>query len=226
MAQLGFLLFGINYWLVYLAEEHIKSGLVAIVFSTIIFLNIFNGALFLKSKIRSNVLYGSIMGYLGVALIFKDEILSFAFSSNESFAFVLALISAYSASLGNITSARNQKIKMPVIQSNAFGMLYGSILMFVLALITGAPFTFDVSFSYVSSLLYLTIFGSIIAFTSYLTLLGEIGADKSAYVTLVIPIIALVLSTIFESYVWSLYAIFGVILISSGNVIVLRKNLT
>jgi drug/metabolite transporter (DMT)-like permease len=224
MALLGLLLFGINYWLVYLAEIHLKSGLVAVVFSTIIFFNIFNGALFLKSKIRLNVLFNSLLGFIGIALVFKNELIGFTFSSEESSSLLLAGISVLTASFGNITSAYNQKNKLPVIQTNAFGMLYGSLLMLLLALITGKSFTFDFSLPYIGSLMYLAIFGSVIAFGSYLTLLGKIGADKSAYVTLVFPIIALILSTIFEDYRWNTLAFIGVLLITIGNFMILKRK--
>jgi len=224
MALLGLLLFGVNYWLVYLAEIHLKSGLVAVMFSTIVFLNIFNGAIFLKSKIRLDVLFSSLLGFIGIILVFKDELFGFTFSDGESLALIFAGISVITASFGNITSAYNQKNKLPVIQTNAFGMLYGSLLMLLLALLTGKSFTFDFSFPYIGSLLYLSIFGSVIAFSSYLTLLGKIGADKSAYVTLVFPIIALILSALFEDYKWSSLAIIGVLLITIGNFMILRRK--
>ncbi len=224
MALLGTCLFGINYWLVYVAEEDLTSGLVAVVFSSLVFLNIFNGAIFLKTKIRKNVLFSGMIGFAGVALVFKDEIANFNFSDAGSFAFILAIISAFTASLGNITSGYIQRIKIPVIQSNAFGMLYGSFVMLAIALLAGKQFTFDFSFSYTLSLFYLTIFGSIFAFGSYLSLLGKIGADKSAYVTLVIPIIALLLSTIFEGYQWDVVKLSGVLLITLGNLLILKKK--
>jgi drug/metabolite transporter (DMT)-like permease len=224
IALQGLLLFGVNYWLVYLAEIHLESGLVAVLFSTIVFLNIINGAIFLKSKIRLNVLSSSLIGFIGIALVFKDQLFGFTFSNVESFALLLAGVSAVTASFGNITSAYNQKNKLPVIQTNAFGMLYGSLLMLLLALVTRKSFNFDFSLPYLSSLLYLAVFGSIIAFSSYLSLLGKIGADKAAYVTLVFPIIALILSTIFESYLWDVYAIIGVILITSGNFMILKRK--
>jgi drug/metabolite transporter (DMT)-like permease len=223
MALQGVFLFGINYWLVYLAEVHLKSGLVAVVFSTIIFLNIFNGLIFLKSKIRLNVLSSALIGFIGIVLVFKDEILNFNFSSDKSSALILAFLSVGTASLGNITSAYNQKNKLPVVQTNAYGMLYGSLLMLLLVFITGAPISFDASLPYISSLIYLAVFGSVIAFWSYLTLLGKIGADRAAYVTLVFPIIALLLSTFFEDYTWSLFALIGVALITAGNFLMLKK---
>jgi drug/metabolite transporter (DMT)-like permease len=223
MALQGTFLFGINYWLVYMAEVHLKSGLVAVVFSTIIFLNIFNGLIFLKSKVRLNVLASALIGFVGIILVFKDEILNFNFSNDKSLGLLLAFLSVITASLGNITSAYNQRNKLPVVQTNAYGMLYGSLLMLLLVFIIGTPISFDVSFMYISSLIYLAVFGSIIAFWSYLTLLGKIGADKSAYVMLVFPIIALLLSTFFEDYTWSLFALLGVALITMGNFLMLKK---
>lgn len=224
IALQGLFLFGINYWLVYIAEQTLTSGLVAVVFSTIIFLNIFNGNLLLKSPVRKTVFIGAIVGFLGVGLIFKDEVFSFSLSSGNTFAFAISFLAAIIASLGNITSAYNQKSGLPVIPTNAFGMLYGAIMMLVISLILGKPLTFDLSFAYISSMIYLSIFGSIVAFSTYLTLLGKIGADKSAYVTLVIPVIALILSTIFENYQWTIHALLGVLFILTGNIIVLRRK--
>ncbi|MEJ2543173.1 MAG: EamA family transporter [Calditrichaceae bacterium] len=224
MALQGALLFGLNYWLVYLAEQHLTSGLVAIVFSSIVFLNIIFGTLFLKSKIRLLVVMGAIVGFIGISFVFKNEIIGFNLSSQNSIALIIAFIGAISASLGNISSAYNQKKKIPVIQNNAFGMLYGSILMLILAISMNKPIVFDVSIPYILSLLYLSILGSVVAFTCYLTLLGNIGADKAGYTTLVIPVIAIILSTIFEDYRWNLFVLIGIILISLGNILVLRRK--
>ena len=84
MALLGIFLFGVNYWLVYLAEVHLPSGLVAVVFSMIIFFNIFNGAIFIGSPIRVRVIAGAALGIVGIGLVFKQELLSFSLSSDNS----------------------------------------------------------------------------------------------------------------------------------------------
>ncbi|MBA7698710.1 putative amino-acid metabolite efflux pump [subsurface metagenome] len=223
IALQGFFLFGINYWLVYLAEVHLPSGLVAVIFSMIIFFNIFNGAIFIGSPIRVRVIAGAALGIVGIGLVFKQDLLSFSLSSDNSLALVIAGLGAFTASLGNIISGHNQKTNLPVIQTNAFGMMYGALFMLIIALIMGKHFSFEISYAYIGSLLYLSIFGSIIAFTCYLTLLGKIGADKAAYVTLIIPVIALILSTIFEEYTWTLYAFVGVALILIGNMLVFKK---
>ncbi len=217
----AFFLFGVNYWLVYVAELHLTSGLVAIVFTTIIFFNILFGAFILKSAIRWPVLLGGIIGMGGVGLIFLDDIRNFDLSNKSALALVWTLIAVVLSSLGNIVSARNQRAGLPVLQSNAYGMCYGSLMMLVIALAMGTPISFDFSWPYIGSLLYLAIFGSIIAFGSYLTLLGKIGADKAGYIGFITPLIALVLSTLFEGYHWPTQAIGGVALVLVGNLLAL-----
>jgi len=223
MALQGFLLFSFNYYMVYLAETYLTSGLVAILFSMLTISNVLFGAIFLRAPVRARVVIGSITGILGMVLIFGPELVSFDLSNGSSLGVILGVVSVISASLGNIVSARNQCQGLPVIQTNAYGMAYGTVIMLILAIFTGAPLTIDFSPSYVISLLYLALFGSVIAFGSYLTLLGRIGADRAAYVTVLFPIIALILSTLFEVMSWSLAQFSGVALVLIGNVIVLIK---
>ncbi|MGW8143307.1 MAG: DMT family transporter [Anaerolineales bacterium] len=220
----GFLLFSLNYILVYLAEGYLTSGLVAIIFSLIIISNVIFGTIFLNNPIRSKVVIGALFGLGGLAFVFWPELSSFDLSSQKVLGMGLAFISMISASLGNVVSARNQRHALPVIQTNAYGMLYGAVFMFLLAIFRGSQLEFDSSASYVIALFYLAIFGSVIAFGSYLTLLGRIGLDRAAYVTVLFPIIALLLSTWFEGLQWSLIQIVGVGLVLLGNAVVLSKN--
>lgn len=224
MALQGFFLFSLNYILVYLAEGHVTSGLVAVVFSTIIIFNVIFGALFLRSPVRAPVVLGGIVGVLGLILIFWPEISGFGFTGDKALGLSLAVISSLSASLGNIVSARNQREQLPVVQTNAYGMLYGAVFMFLFALVRGAEFTIDLSISYLGSLLYLALFGSVVAFGSYLTLLGRIGADRAAYATVLFPVIALLLSALFEELALNALQFAGVALVLLGNVVVLRER--
>jgi drug/metabolite transporter (DMT)-like permease len=221
----GLLLFSFNYVLVYLAEGYLTSGLVAIVFSLIIMMNVIFGAIFLHNPIRLRVVIGGIVGLLGLSLVFLPELTSFDLSSEIALGIILAVIATVSASLGNVVSARNQRHKFPVVQTNAFGMLYGAGIMFLFAIFRGTQLEFDLSIGYVASLIYLAVFGSVIAFGSYLTLLGRIGLDRAAYVTILFPIIALLLSTFFEDLQWGIPQLFGVGLVLLGNAIVLNKSI-
>ncbi len=224
IAMQGTFLFAINYLLFYLAELQITSGLAAVIFSTILLMNMINGAIFLRSPIDKKVVFGGALGLVGIVLVFKPEISSFTLENHGLQGVLLCVGATFLASLGNILSARNQKNNLPVVQTNSFGMAYGAILMLLLASFTGKSFYIDTSFIYLSSLLYLAVFGSIIAFGCYLTLIGNIGADRAAYATLLFPLVALALSTIWEGYQWSGSAICGVILILSGNLLMLQRK--
>jgi drug/metabolite transporter (DMT)-like permease len=220
----GLLLFSLNYLLVYLAEGYLTSGLVAIIFSLIIVLNVLFGAIFLGNPVRPRVVIGAVLGLLGLAFVFWPELTSLSLSSEKILGMLLALVATISASLGNVVSARNQRGKLPVIQTNAYGMLYGALFMLLFALVRGTSLQFDTSPSYVLSLLYLAVFGSVIAFGAYLTLLGSIGLDRAAYVTVLFPVIALLLSTYFEDLAWGLFQLAGVLLILLGNSVVVTKR--
>jgi drug/metabolite transporter (DMT)-like permease len=224
MALQGLFLFTFNFWLIYLAEAHLTSGLVSLVFSTVIFMNMINGALLLRMPVQLRVLLGAMLGLVGVGLVFWPEVSSFSLSDASFYGLLLSIVSAFSASLGNIVSARNQKHGLPVIQTNAYGMAYGAALMHVLAIASGKPYSFDTSLVYIGSLLYLILFGSIIAFWCYLTLVGRIGANRAAYAMFLFPLVALGLSTLFEGFQWTGYAIFGVALVLAGNALVLSRR--
>lgn len=220
----GILIFGVNYWLFYISELYLTSGLVGLIFSLLVVFNIFNARIFLKNKLEVKVIFGGILGLLGTALVFWDDLKVFSLEDGKIFGIALAIGGTLIASLGNITSARNTKAGIPVISCNAYGMTYGGLTMMLIALISGKDLSFAVTTEYIASLAYLTIFGSIIAFGAYLTLIGNIGAGKAAYVSLITPVIALLLSTFLEDYEWTAINISGVLFILIGNAIALFKT--
>ena len=222
----GMLLFGFNYLFLYKAELYITSGLAAVLFSTILVMNIVKGALCLGSPIDGKVVIGGGLGLLGIILVFLPEISHFSFDNHGVRGIALCLLATLFASWGNITSARNQKKRLPIIQSNAFGMGYGSLVMGAMALIGGKTFSIEVSAVYLGSLAYLAVFGSIIAFGCYLSLVGTIGADRAAYSTLLFPLVALAISTVWEGYAWSVASLSGVALILIGNLCILVRKRT
>jgi len=224
MALQGLVLFSVNYWLIYLAEVHVTSGLVAVIFSGIVFMNMINGAVLLGSPIRSNVLLGGAIGVLGIVLVFWPQLISFNLSDKSALGLVLSVVSTFMASLGNIISARHQQNNLPVIQTNAYGMAYGAAIIGAISLISGKTFSFEMSLTYVGSLFYLSLFGTVIAFGCYLKLIGKIGADRAAYATMLFPIVALGISTVYEGYQWAPNNIIGMAVVLVGNWMVLSKR--
>jgi drug/metabolite transporter (DMT)-like permease len=165
----------------------------------------------------------ALFGLGGLVLVFWSDITDFNLGSGGLTGLGLSLIATASASLGNVASARNQRAGIPVIQGNAFGMVYGTLFTLLVALVRGVPFDFDFSPSYLISLFYLALFASVFGFGSYLTLLGRIGPDRAAYVSVVFPIVSLGLSTLFEGYHWTGTGFAGVALILIGNLVVLTR---
>ena len=224
MALQGALLFGLNYVCVYLAESRISSGLVAVIFSLITFLNIAGTRLFFKTPIRATTVIAALLGVGGVALIFLPELRRPARGGEAVLGVIFSVVGTISACAGNLISARNQRRGLPVVPLNTFGMLYGAGFVALYAAAMGREFTFDPSLRYVTSLVYLSLFGSVLAFGAYLTLVGRIGADRAGYTAAAIPIVALLLSVGFEGLRLGAPELCGILLCVAGNTLVLRKR--
>ncbi len=223
MAAQGLFLFCANYAVFYAATGLVTTGLIAVVFSTIVAWNILFGWLFFKTPVTWRMILGAGFGFVGLALVFWPEVSHLDLRDDAAWGLTLSIIASMLASLGNMVSARNQFHGLPVLQVNAYGMAYGAAMMALYAWWTGLQFSWDGSVTYVTSLLYLAVFGSILAFGAYLTLLGRIGAGRAAYATVLFPLVALSLSVILEDYVFTSIAVAGVILVLCGNVLVLVK---
>ena len=221
MALQGFLLFGINYLCVYLAEAEITSGLVAVAFSLLVILNIIGARVFFGTPLKPSTMFGAALGIGGIVLVFLPELSRGTGRGNATLGIAFALGGALTASLGNIVAYRNHGRGLPVIQMNAFGMLYGALCVALFTLVTRQPYVFDWSPRYLLSLAYLAVFGSILAFGAFLALLGRIGADRAGYVTVAIPIVALLFSAFFEGLRWHPSLGLGILLCLAGNVAVL-----
>ena len=220
---LGFFLFCINYICAYFGTIYLVSGLVCLIFSTLTLFTVLNGFVFFKKPVRLPILFGAIVGIAGLSIIFSNEISSAEWSLDSGIikGFLWMLLATFFASIGMLLSGQMQARKIPVIQSNAFSMLYGSLILVTYISFSDLSFSFDTSYNYVVSLIYLSLVASVIGFGVYLKLVGNIGADKASYVNIFTPTIALLLSTLFEDYDWSWTGLIGVILIIFGNIIVL-----
>jgi len=224
MAVLGVCLFSLNYVLIYVASVHLTSGLLAVVFSTIVIMNMINGVIFFRRRPETRTLIGAAIGLAGIAMVFANDLASFDLAAGGSIGLLVSLAGSYIASLGNMASARNHACGVPVMQANAYGMLYGTIMLFAYIAIAGIPLSFDASISFIAAWVYLALFGSVLGFGFYLTLLGKIGPDRAAYSSVMFPIVALLLSTVFEDFHWTSNIIWGVGLTLVGNVVILTKR--
>lgn len=223
-ALLGFLLFGLNYVLAYRAQVYVTSALCAIAFSMLLWMNIINARIFFGVRAGRNVILGALLGMVGILTLFSPQVGELTLSDSVVTGLVLALLGALSASFGNMASQHAQKLRLPIVQSNAWGMMYGSFWTGAYVLYEGHQFAFDWSMPYVLSLMYLVVFGSIVAFGAYLTLVGRIGAHRAGYSTVMFPVVALILSYLFEGLDLDAPTVVGALLVVSGNLLVLRAR--
>ena len=221
---LGLLLFSVNYILAYRAQIYITSALAAIAFSTMLWINIVLSRIIFGTRATGRVLLGAALGIIGIVVLFAPQITEISLSDGVFFGSLLALLGALTASFGNMVSQAAQKRALPVIETNTWSMFYGGVLTGIVALVSGHEFNFDGTFTYIASLTYLAVFGSVVAFGAYLTLLGRIGAHKAGYATVMFPVIALLLSIAFEGLRPDLAIIIGATLVLLGNSLVLKKD--
>ena len=224
IAALGISLFNINYVFFYLSTVHLISGFVALCFSSILFMNVVNNIVFKRKYPKIMTLVGGFIGTLGLLFIFYDEIISFEFSKGTSIGILLGVLATYFASIGNLISEYTSKIKLNVVAVTGYGMLYGSVTLLIYLLVVGIDLNFDFSYRYIISLLYLSIFGSVFGFILYLSIIKNIGANDAAYVAIIMPLIALIISTIFEGLIWDMNLYIGAFLVLFGNILILKRN--
>ncbi|MFO1309557.1 MAG: EamA family transporter [Burkholderiales bacterium] len=221
LAAWGAMNFGLNYVFVYLAEAHVSSGLVAVVFSTIVIMSPIGMRVFFGQPLSARLGVAAVLGVGGVALLFLPELGRIREGGAIAAGIAYALAATALATGGNLVAVRNHRAGLSLFPATSWGMLYGALVAAAVAAMLGDAWTFDARAPYVLSLLYLAVLGSIVAFGAYLTLLGRIGAGPSSYVGVSTPVVAMLLTTLFEGYVWTGTAVLGVALAVVGNVLAL-----
>ena len=223
LAGLGVLMMGFNYIWIYRAEQHVTSGLVAVLFSTLVFMSPIAMRLAFGTPLRAMTFIAAIFGVTGVALLFVPELSIAQQGGAVALGVGLTLAATASCAIGNLVAVRNHRAGMPTLPATAWGLGYGSLLAAAVVVTQGMPWTFDPRLPYILSLAYLALFGSVIAFGVYFTLLNRVGAGPASYTTVATPIIAMLMSTLFEGYRWTGTAGLGVLLAVFGVWLSLRQ---
>jgi drug/metabolite transporter (DMT)-like permease len=215
----GLALFCCNFLCFYYASQWVPSGLVAVVFSTAPLWNSINGRLFLKRTIQPQVVVGALLGLTGIALLFLPQMTGHWRDGGMLRGLALAVLGTLCFSTGNLLSSRMQALGLTPWLTNTWAMFIGASVLTAAGLLLGMPFAIETTPLYLGSLLYLAIPGSVIGFTAYLMLVGRLGPERAAYCTVLFPIVALTVSTVFEGYQWSAFAFAGLALVLAGNLL-------
>lgn len=220
---LGVAQFTLNFTFVYNAEHFITSGLVAVMFALLVVPNAVLGRIFLGQRITPAFVLGSSIAAVGVALLFAQEYRASPATLGEVLLGAgLTLGGILSASSANIAQAMEGAKRQPLLTLLAWSMLWGVAINAVLALATvGAP-SFDPRPSYGLGIVYLGLLGSVVTFPLYYGLVRKVGAGQAAYTSVIVPVVAMVLSTLFEGYVWGPLPAVGAVLVMVGMVVALK----
>ncbi|PYB77854.1 DMT family transporter [Rhizobium wuzhouense] len=215
-------LFCCNFLCFYHAASYVPSGLISVVFSLATIYNAVNARLFFGDRISPRTLLAAALGATGLVLLFGVDIL-FSLNPDSWKGIGLSALGTLFFSLGNMASRRNSASGIAPITANAWGMSYGALALLALIFLTGTPIVAPPTLTYFGAMLYLAAIGSVVGFTTYLMLVSRIGSQKAAYATVLFPVVALTLSTLYEDYHWTLLSGLGLLMTLAGNAVMFAK---
>ena len=221
LALMGVAIYGFSYVCVYHAESHLASGLVAIGYSASPLLSALGTRYFFGQPVTGRMALGSAFGILGITLVYLPEFANLRGSHDVALGAAFTLIAVLISTAGGLLAQRNHQRKLHGWPTMAWSMGYGSLASLAVALALGRPYTIDLGATYLLSLLYLTLLGTVVTFAGWLTLVGRIGVARASYVGVMAPVVALFVSTLFEGFVWHPLTAAGVAVSIAGNVLVL-----
>jgi drug/metabolite transporter (DMT)-like permease len=219
---LGVTQFSVNFNSVYLAERYITSGVVATVFALLLIPNSLLAWAFLKQKPNARFLGAGLVAVAGVALLFVHELGSSPMDGRDiAVGLAFTLLGLLGASAANVYQAGERARRYPLLALLAWSMAIGAILDIALACLVAGPPVVEARAGYWAGVLYLALFGSVLCFALYFPVVRKIGPGKAAYSSVMVPIIAMSLSTLFEGYRWSALAVAGGVLALGGMLLAL-----
>ena len=224
-AVLGLMQFCLNFNFVYRAEQHVTSELVSVVFAMLLIPNALFGRIFLGQKLGRQLVIGSAIAMVGVVLLFVREARVDPHGPGQVLAGIgFTLCAILSASTANVMQATPTAARYPMGTMLAVAMLVGASIDALFAFATAGPPVVEHRAAYWLGILYLGVFASALAFPLYFGVLRAIGPAKAAYSSVIVPVIAMMLSTLFEGYRWSGLAIGGAALAATGLIVALRAR--
>jgi drug/metabolite transporter (DMT)-like permease len=215
----GLALFCCNFLCFYYAEQIVPSGLVAVIFSIAPLLNSINGRLFMGRPLQPTVIVGAMLGLIGILCLFVPQMAGHLGDRTAWLGLAIAFLGTLCFSTGSLLSSRMQSMGLHPLVTNSWAMLIGASILTVGSALAGLSFAVEPDARYLGALAYLAVFGSVVGFTAYLMLVGRMGPERAAYCTVLFPIVALAVSTVYEGYHWTALAAVGLVLVVAGNLV-------
>jgi len=222
---LGFFQFSFNFNFVYNAELYITSGLVAVLFALLMVPNAILGRIFIGQKISGQFMAGSAIAAVGIALLFWHEYQASTASLGQVLLGVaLTFGGIISASIANVMQAGERLKSYPLITVLAWAMLWGAVINIILSWVLVGPPAYETRAGYWAGIVYLGVIGSVVTFPLYFAIIREIGPGRAAYSSVLVPIVAMILSTLFEGFEWTLLPAAGAVVAMLGLIVALKAK--
>lgn len=222
---LGIFQFSFNFNFVYYAELFITSGLVAVLFALLMVPNAVLGRIFIGQKISGQFIAGSAIAAVGIALLFWHEYQSSTASLDQVLlGLVLTFGGILSASIANVMQAGERLKSYPLLTVLAWAMLWGAVINIVISWATVGPPTYETRSTYWAGIIYLGVIGSVVTFPLYFAIIREIGPGRAAYSSVLVPIVAMILSTMFEGFEWTILPAIGAVIAMLGLIVALKAK--
>lgn len=222
VAGQGVFAFSISYAFVYASEEKIASAVVAVIFAALAFLNLILFRVLSKQKAAPAAWMGAGLGVVGVAVLSGGQVMGAGLGVHAIAGVSFAVIAVIASAFGNWFAWRGQQAGAEVLPGTAWAMAYGTIVLALYGLVTGVSWSVEWSPAYVVSLLYLSVFGSVIAFGLYFTIARARGYALASYISALTPPIAMLVSVLFEGATFGLTALIGLALVLAGQLFLIR----
>lgn len=214
-------LFCMNFMALYTATSLIPSGLVSVIFSLASIFNAVNARIFFGDRINRQTVLAGALGVAGLVGLFWHD-LAVTLNHDTLRGIGWAVLGTSFFSWGNMASRKNGMLGVPPITANAWGMGIGALLLLAICAASGQRLSLPQGTTYWLALAYLSVIGSVIGFTTYLMLVSRIGSARAGFATVLFPIVALSVSTLFEGYVWTTPSLIGMGFVIAGNIVMFR----
>lgn len=218
----GAFVFAVSYTFTYAAEGHVTSAIVAVVFASLAFLNLVLFRVFVGQKASREAWIGATLGIVGVAVLSGGEALRAGFDDRAVLGIGLAFLAVLSSTVGNYFSWKGQQLGSAILPQTGWAMAYGTGMLVLHGLVTGARFSIDLSPGYLISLAHLSILGSVVAFLVYFAVARAKGYALASYISALTPPIAMLVSVVFEDARFGWTALLGLLLVLAGQVLLSR----
>lgn len=219
---IGITQFFFNFNFVYRAELHVTSGVVAVLFALLMLPNALLGRIFLGSPISGRFIVGTMVALIGIIMLLAHESMSMPPGTSIQLGVLFTVLGILSASAANVLQASETAKKRPMFLLLAWAMFWGTLFDITFAWAVSGPPVFPAEPTYWAGVAYLALIGSVVTFPLYFKLIRDLGPGRAAYNGVMVPVVAMAISTLLEGYVWSGLAVAGSVVAMIGLLIALR----